>query len=162
MCHSRRIAFAGLVCLWMVCAVADAQAPAVASPAESPASKVPTQLPEGDCSALTQNYYRQMSDLLSRMMGTTSSIQALNFQIQALRAQLQALQAEQAQLAAGVTKGDKYRASQIAVQMESLTAQIEGIQDQIGDLMDKQGAIQEAVQRVNAEYAAKRKALRCA
>lgn len=163
MWHADRIARASLVCLWLACGAAAGQTSTVGSPAVSPASKVPTQLPERDCSALTQNYYRQVNDLLSRMMGTTGTIQALNFQIQALRDQLAALNAERAALTAGgTTKGEQIRASEITQQMESLTARIESLQDQISSFVRQQRAIQEEIERVNAEYAARRKALRCA
>jgi predicted nucleic acid-binding Zn-ribbon protein len=149
--------------LWAVSGMAAGQAPTVASPAISPASKVPAQLPETDCSSMTQNHYRRVGDLLSRMISTTSSIQALNFQIQALREQLGALQAERAQLAAGgTTKGEQVRAGQITQQMEALAAQIESVQDQIDGLVRQQRAVQEQIERASAEYEARRKALRCA
>jgi predicted nucleic acid-binding Zn-ribbon protein len=146
--------------LWVVSGMAAGQAPTVASPAISPASKVPAQLPETDCSSMTQDHYRRVGDLLSRMMSTTSSIQALNLQIQALREQLGA---ERTQLAAGgITKGEQIRADQITQQMETLAAQIESVQDQIDGLVRQQRAVQEQIERASAEYAARRKALRCA
>lgn len=152
----------GAVSLWLVSGIADGQAPTVTSPPVSPASRVPTQLPGNDCSSMTSAYNRRMVDLLSAHVGITGSLQSQNLLIQQLRQQLEALQAERARLAVGgIAKSEAEQASQLMRQIDSLTAQIEGAHARFDDLMSRLQAIQEEMQRLNAEYAAQRKALRC-